>query len=176
MSVNDPPFEKAVSSVGSLPMPSIAGLRVVGAIPFGSSDSEPSRRSVPVSAEEATARDYQLCARREGSRGAQDRRITRTGRAGLSEYKRHYRPLLAGSRTERECQLPSDYVRPLMVDKGPPHVAAVGELSRVTPDWATHLQGHVATPPLQPRHSALPIGPLVPRAEVRRGVRARTRH
>lgn len=105
MSVCDPPFEKADSSVGSLPMPSIAGLRMVGAVPFGSSDSEPSPRSVPASAEEATARhsNYVRVVREAGVR-----RIAGSpapGRAGLSECKRHYRPLLAGSRTERECQL-----------------------------------------------------------------------
>jgi Phage integrase family len=30
---------------------------------------------------------------------------------------------------------------------------------RFRPVWATHIQSHVATPPLQPRESALPIGP-----------------
>jgi hypothetical protein len=48
----------------------------------------------------------------------------------------------------------------------------VGQASQ-GPDWATHLQSHVATPPLQSRESALSIGPFVPRAEVPRGVRAR---
>jgi hypothetical protein len=45
MSVNDPSPEEDVSSVGSLPLPIIAGSRVAGAIPFGSSDSESNRRS-----------------------------------------------------------------------------------------------------------------------------------
>jgi hypothetical protein len=98
-SISDPPFEKAVSSVGSLPMPSIADLFAHGTTPT----TQRSESALCPSVTQGKPRplgitNYVLVVR--GSRGAQDRRLSRFIWLGSGEHSRHYR-LQEATRAER---------------------------------------------------------------------------